>query len=311
MLRMACRVCVTALLGALAATPASAIGIATVTEVINEGYRQPPGDQERRASTSDELVSDEALRTDRDSRIAVKFVDGSELAVEASSEVVLSDYIFDPASAKSKGVIALNSGLFHFNSNNVADDGIVLQTPVATIGIRGTQFLVTVADEVTIVDILEGSVEVQPTGGGKGMTCVGGQSVLVAGARSDAMCGDLGSFATAAAAPTQQASVTGNNGREHEPNVRDVADRPDPEPSDSGGKPGGGKPGGGKPGGGDPDPDPDPGNGGGSSGNHSGHGDGSNPGRGDGKGHSKHSDGGGAGNPGKGDSNGKGGTKGG
>jgi hypothetical protein len=300
---------VTALLGALAATPASAIGIATVTEVINEGYRQPPGDQERRASTSDELVSDEALRTDRDSRIAVKFVDGSELAVEASSEVVLSDYIFDPASAKSKGVIALNSGLFHFNSNNVADDGIVLQTPVATIGIRGTQFLVTVADEVTIVDILEGSVEVQPTGGGKGMTCIGGQSVLVAGARSDAMCGDLGSFATAAAAPTQQASVTGNNGREHEPNVRDVADRPDPEPS--GEKPDSGKPG--KPGkpdkpdGGDPDPDPDPGNGGGSSGNHSGHGDGSNPGRGDGKGHSKHSDGGGAGIPGNGDSNGKGG----
>jgi hypothetical protein len=78
---------VTALLGALAATPASAIGIATVTEVINEGYRQPPGDQERRAATSDELVSDEALRTDSDSRIAVKFVDGSELAVEASSEV--------------------------------------------------------------------------------------------------------------------------------------------------------------------------------------------------------------------------------
>ena len=118
MLRMACRVCVPVILGALAAMPAYAAGIATVTDVVNEGYRQPPGDRERRAATSDELVSEEALRTDRDSSIAVKFVDGSELNVEAQSELVLSDYVFDPAAASTSGVITLSTGLFHFNSNN-------------------------------------------------------------------------------------------------------------------------------------------------------------------------------------------------
>src|SRR5688572_25708350 len=97
--RMACRVCVSAILGVLAATPGFAVGIATVTDVVNGGYRQPPGDQERRAAPLDELVSEEALRTDRDSSIAVKFVDGSELSVEAQSEVVLSDYLFDPNAA--------------------------------------------------------------------------------------------------------------------------------------------------------------------------------------------------------------------
>ncbi|NJM93105.1 MAG: FecR domain-containing protein, partial [Rhodospirillaceae bacterium] len=191
-------------LGALAATPASAAGIATVTDVVNNGYRQPPGDRERRAATSDELVSEEALRTDRDSSIALTFIDGSELNVEAQSEVVLSDYVFDSAQASTSGVISLNSGLFHFNSNDaVQDDGLVLRTPVATIGIRGTQFLVTVADDATIVDILEGKVEVKPLGGGKPILCEGGQSILVAGANSDAVCGDLGSFSTAAAPPTQ------------------------------------------------------------------------------------------------------------
>src|SRR5689334_19675033 len=118
MLRMACRVCVTALLGAMAATPAFATGIATVTNVVNDGFRQPPGGDERRAETSDELVSDEALRTERDSSIAVKFVDGSELSVEAQSEVVLSDYLFDPQASAATGTIKLNAGLFHFNSNN-------------------------------------------------------------------------------------------------------------------------------------------------------------------------------------------------
>lgn len=287
MLRMACRVCVTAVLGALAATPAFAAGIATVTDVVNNGYRQPPGDRERRAAPSDELVSEEALRTARDSSIAVKFIDGSELSVEALSEVVLSDYLFDPAAATASGIITLNSGLFHFNSNNVADEGLVLQTPVATIGIRGTQFLVTVADEITIVDILEGEVEVSPLGGGKPITCEGGQSVLVASARSDAVCGDLGSFTTAAAPPAQDANGHENNGR----------DRPgsaDAGPS-GGGNPGGGNPGGGNPGGGGDPGGGDPGGGGKS--NRSGHGDGSNPGKGKGNGGSKN---GGTNNPGGG-----------
>ena len=186
MLRMACRVCVTVLLGALAGTSAFANGIATVTKVVNEGYRTPPGDSERPVSTSDELVSDEALRTKGESTISVKFIDGSELSVEADSEVVLSDYLFDASAAASTGVINLNTGLFHFNSNDIPDSGLVLKTPVATIGIRGTEFLVTVKNEVTVIDILDGLVEVTPLGGGEAVTCGGGQSILVASAESDA-----------------------------------------------------------------------------------------------------------------------------
>ncbi|HET6618744.1 MAG TPA: FecR family protein [Dongiaceae bacterium] len=295
---MACRVCVTAILGALTATPAFATGIATVTDVVNEGYRRPPGDQERRAAPSDELVSDEALRTKRDSSIAVKFIDGSELSVEAQSEVVLSDYVFDPQAATSTGIINLNVGLFHFNSNQIPDGGLTLKTPVATIGIRGTEFLVTVKDAATIVDILDGKVEVAPLGKGKPVTCEGGQSILVTTADSDAVCGDLGSFSTAAG-ESQTPSQGNTSGR----------DRPDHEsgPSGSpggnpGGNPGGGDPRGGDPGGGDPgggDPGGNPGgNPGGGHTNHSGLGDGSNPGKGHDKGHGHGGNNGGSNNPG-------------
>ena len=301
MLSMACRVCVPVILGALAAMPASAAGIATVTGVVNDGYRQPPGDRERRATTSDELVSEEALRTDRDSSIAVKFIDGSELNVESQSEVVLSDYLYDPAAASTSGIITLNSGLFHFNSSDgVQDEDLVLRTPVATIGIRGTQFLVTVADDATIVDILEGKVEVRPLGGGKPILCEGGQSILVESADSDAVCGDLGSFSTAAAPPTQQANAHGSIGD------RDGGPQPDKEARGGGGKPGGGDPGGGEDPGGGGDPgsggDPGGGNGGGnSSGSHSGHGDGTNPGKGHDNGNGNHGGkNGGSNNPGNG-----------
>src|SRR5882724_3291213 len=176
---------------------ANAAGIATVVDVVNEGYRTPPGASETTAKSADELVQNEALRTEQESTIQVKFVDGSELSVEQSSEMVLSDYVFDGSAAS--GLINLNNGLFHFASNGNNDQGVKLRTPVATIGVRGTEFLVHVAgDQATIIDILEGQVEAAPRGTGKPTTCNGGQSILIASANDDAICGDIGSFSTAA-----------------------------------------------------------------------------------------------------------------
>ena len=176
---------------------ANAAGIATVVDVVNEGYRQPPGADETAAKSADELVQNEALRTEKESTIAVKFVDGSELSVEQSSEMVLSDYVFDGSAAS--GLINLNNGLFHFTSNGNNDQGVKLKTPVATIGVRGTEFLVHVdGDDATIIDILEGSVDATPHGTGKAITCMGGQSILIASEDDDAQCGDIGSFSTAA-----------------------------------------------------------------------------------------------------------------
>src|SRR5215470_6628348 len=79
---------------------AHAAGIATITDVVNEGYRTPPGHEEQSAKRADELVQNEALRTDEESTIAVTFVDGSELSVEAESELVLSEYVYDGAASR-------------------------------------------------------------------------------------------------------------------------------------------------------------------------------------------------------------------
>ncbi len=178
---------------------ASAAGIATVLDVVNEGYRTPPGEDERLAKPADDLVQDEALRTEAESIIQVKFIDGSQLSVEAESEIVLSDYVFDPTGNSATGTINLNDGLFHFTSSGAPDQGIKLRTPVATIGVRGTEFLVHVdRDDATVVDILSGSVEAIPHGKGKPIICYEGQSILIASEDDDAQCGDIGSFSTAA-----------------------------------------------------------------------------------------------------------------
>ncbi|WP_162917326.1 FecR family protein [Dongia deserti] len=219
---------------------AEATGIATVADVVNEGYRTPPGAKERTANRADELVQDEALRTDDDSSIRVKFVDGSELNMEAESELVLSDYVFDGAA--SKGLINLNDGLFHFTSNGQPDQGVKLRTPVATIGVRGTEFLVHVDDDdATIIDILSGAVEAQPNGAGKSVVCVAGQSILVAGADDDAICGDLGSFSSAAANPGPKRREPSHGGQDRDRPQRDLPDFGRDEGGEDGGEGSGGE----------------------------------------------------------------------
>lgn len=259
-----------------AANSAEAASIGTITEVVNQAFRTPPGASEMPAKSEDSLVADEALRTEKDSTISVLFVDGSELSLEGGSEVLLSDYVIDSETAASSGVIELQQGLFHYDSNGTADSGIVLQTPIATIGIRGTEFLVTVAGGATIVDIVDGEVEVTPRGGGIAARCVGGQSALVSTENTDAMCGDYGSFTTAAGLPSAPPAVVSGEARGLDPNAPDRPARERADTASPGERPDN-----------EPSQDKD---------NRSGHGDGSNPGQGGGKGRSN--DNGGSNNPG-------------
>jgi ferric-dicitrate binding protein FerR (iron transport regulator) len=216
--------------------PASAAGVATVTDVVNEGYRTPPGREEQAARRADELVQNEALRTDEDSSIAVRFVDGSQLNVEAESEMVLSDYVFDGAAAQ--GLINLNDGLFHFTSNGKPDQGIKLRTPVATIGVRGTEFLVHVdGRDATVIDILSGAVAAKPHGTGQEITCVEGQSILIAGPDEDARCGDLGSFSSASGSRGPDRSPEPGHGGQDRDRPEPERPAPDPDP-DTGGEDG-------------------------------------------------------------------------
>jgi hypothetical protein len=222
---------------------ARAAGIATVTDVVNEGYRTPPGREEQIARRADELVQNEALRTDDESSIQVQFVDGSQLNVESDSELVLSDYVFDGAA--SRGLIDLNDGLFHFTSNGKPDQGVRLRTPVATIGVRGTELLVHVdSDDATVIDVLSGAVEARPNGTGKPVVCVGGQSILVAGADSDALCGDLGSFSAASGAPDRDRRPEpghGGQNRDRSKTEKPEPPAPDPDTGDEGGEGSGGE----------------------------------------------------------------------
>jgi hypothetical protein len=193
---------------------AEASPIAQVTNIVNTAFRSPPGESELPVKVSDELVQDEALRTESDSTVELNFIDGSQMSLEPESELVLSKYVFDPEGKQTAAIIELQSGTFHYTSNGAPDQDIVLQTPVATIGIRGTELLIHIVPSVTIpntlslkVDVIDGLINVQPGGKGKGAQAEGGQSVSVGGPNEDASVGDIGDVATAAGAPPSSSTA--------------------------------------------------------------------------------------------------------
>jgi hypothetical protein len=109
---------------------------------------------------------------------------------------------------------------------------VKLRTPVATIGVRGTEFLVHVdGTDVTIIDIMAGAVEARPNGSGQPVVCVGGQSILIAGPDENAVCGDLGSFSAAVGSPGgDRRPEPGHGGQNHDRPQQKEKPEPEPDP---------------------------------------------------------------------------------
>jgi len=80
-------------------------------------------------------------------RMNIKFVDETNLKLTEHTEVVIDEYYFDPDPSKSKMSMKFVSGTARFTTGKlglVPKENIVITTPTATIGVRGTSFTTSV-----------------------------------------------------------------------------------------------------------------------------------------------------------------------
>jgi hypothetical protein len=80
-------------------------------------------------------------------RIAVEFADEAELRLTEHSRVLIDEVIYDPDPSKSKMAMKFAMGTARFTSGKLGminKANIRIETPTATIGIRGTDFTATV-----------------------------------------------------------------------------------------------------------------------------------------------------------------------
>ena len=156
-------------LGLAASLPAHADSseIGNVEEVHLALYGTVSGGDSERVYINDGVFADELIETVKKSNAQIRFVDDMDLWLGPSSSLTLDSFIFDPDLGTGEMVAELGRGLFRFVSGQMPRQNVEIFTPVAVIGIRGTDFSVEVAaNGTTQVTVYSGAVTVAPRGGG-------------------------------------------------------------------------------------------------------------------------------------------------
>src|SRR5690606_29999896 len=112
------------------------------------------------------IYSEETVRTESGERTELEFADSTRISVGENSEVVLDSFVYDPAQNSGDAVISFGKGVFRFVTGDMEKDGFTLNTPSATLAIRGTIFVLKIdaVNNVTVY-VEEGAVEIFPCGG--------------------------------------------------------------------------------------------------------------------------------------------------
>lgn len=125
------------------AQAAEAIG--TVTRLDGEVFATRADGTRVRLQSGDEVFQGDVLETGADGAIGITFVDNTEMSLGGDGRMVLDEMIYDPDGGDGSSQFSLVSGVFSFVSGQIAKSGpdaMQVNTPVATIGIRGTKGII-------------------------------------------------------------------------------------------------------------------------------------------------------------------------
>ena len=128
----------------------------------------------------DPVFQGDVLETGEDGSTGLVFIDDTVFSLDSDGRMVLDEMIFDPTTGEGESAFTVVQGVFSFVSGQVVksgDEAMVVNTPVATIGIRGTQVAVKAGaeGEENIITLL---AEEDGTTGEIVITNAGGSQVL-------------------------------------------------------------------------------------------------------------------------------------
>ena len=86
------------------------------------------------------VAQDEMIQTDDSGNAQLKFVDETLLVIGPSSSIKLDKILFAPNRKAKTFVLEAVAGAFRFASGKSSHSAYEIHTPIATIGVRGTQF---------------------------------------------------------------------------------------------------------------------------------------------------------------------------
>ena len=111
-----------------------------------------------------EIFQGDTVETDATGSVGIVFADDSTFSLAEKGSMVVDSMIYDPGTQEGNSALSVTEGVFTFLSGSIAKTGIdamVINTPTATIGIRGTSLggKVTDGKGSTITLLPEGSAD--------------------------------------------------------------------------------------------------------------------------------------------------------
>ena len=115
----------------------SAIGIAAMTVNLVTGTIET---ETKNVNVNDQIFKQEIIETNSVSSTQILFMDETVLSIGPDSRLIMDEMVYDPDSNTGKVVVTAARGLFTFVTGSLASESYEINTPTATIGVRGTKF---------------------------------------------------------------------------------------------------------------------------------------------------------------------------
>ncbi len=132
------------------------VGVTSQTD--GDPLGKPPSAAERILRVGIDIQANETVTTKSDDRAHLVFLDGTSLTVSPNAQLVIDKFVYDPNTKTGELAISASTGVFRLVGGKISKtSAIAINTPSATMGVRGGIGLFTVNSGQTTADFLYGN----------------------------------------------------------------------------------------------------------------------------------------------------------
>ncbi|MHC2254067.1 hypothetical protein ACVILK_003759 [Bradyrhizobium embrapense] len=129
----------------------TATGSVTIEHASAAVVQAALSDQLPQAKVGDLVYMGDVVQTGADGRVAINFTDGTSFNLSSNAKMTMTEFVYDPNGKSNSTLFKLANGTFTFVAGNVAKTGdMKIDTPAATMGIRGTTPRIEISDDGTV-----------------------------------------------------------------------------------------------------------------------------------------------------------------
>jgi len=140
--------------------------VGTVTLVIGQTQATNAQGEARLLKRQDAIFVGDIIETNQSSHLHIKFIDDGRISIRPESRLHIESYVYDQDTPKNsairffleKGVLRSISG----KATEAAHDRYRMNTPVAALGVLGTDYVVRTSSQRTLAAVYSGSIALSP-----------------------------------------------------------------------------------------------------------------------------------------------------